>query len=146
MSTSLNRIQIKDTDDTNLVTVAINPTQINVNDSTDNSVLKTIDSHPIVLNSNFDGRIQTLTWDIFLNSNSVYSSLVTTLRNMRNTKKKIHLKDLDYFNLGWREIFVTNVETRPLSGGELKIPLIFQYFYTDDGTLSLGAGIQFGHT
>lgn len=128
----LNRIQMSDTDGTNIYTFPINPSNFNPQDNSDYNLVETLDGSSIRITSSFDNRVRTMTWPAYPVTNSNFMALVSELSSYVGQNKKLYLGDVDdAFSYGWRYIKVIDVKTTLNSGGKLMKTLEMSYIYTE---------------
>lgn len=129
---SLQKIQFRDTDESNLYTVPYNPSQFDALDSVYYQMKNVIDGAPIRSVATFDGRTRTLTWPELPNSNTTYTSMVSELKGYKGATKEVNFQDIDYMSLGWKRIKIINVQTNLMPGGNIRYGLILEYIYLDE--------------
>lgn len=128
----LNRVQFSDQDGSNIYTVPINPVAATLIDSSDVVVTRTLDGAPIAQYSTFDGRIRTLTWANFSDSNTNFASLEAELKSYKGQLKRINLRSIDTPSFGWKNIIITNVSTKILdNSGRLRHNIVLEFIFTE---------------
>jgi hypothetical protein len=127
----MNRILFTDTNGTNSYILPVNPNTGIFEDSTDYTLLETLDGAPVRSKASFDGRVRSLIWPYFPVSNSTFMGMVSVLKTYKGAEKKIDLKDVDAaFSYGSRYIRILDVKTDLQTGGDLRLNMQVDYVYT----------------
>lgn len=129
----MNRIQISDTDGSNVYTFVYNPDTYDAVDSANMVLVNVLDGSPARISGTFDNRMRSMSWPAYPVTNTSYMGMVNVLKGYKGLEKKINLKDVDApFSYGWRYIKIVDVITELQQGGDLRLKMTLNYVYTQN--------------
>ena len=86
----MTKIEFTDTDDSNSYTPPYNPMEWDVIDNVDYKLQPTLDGAPIRAVATFDDRVRTMRWPANEHTNSVFTTMVSTLKAYKGLNKNNH--------------------------------------------------------
>jgi hypothetical protein len=126
---AITRIEFTDSDETNSYSVPINPHIMDIVDSDEYSLIETLDGYSVKSNSTVDSRIRRLVWPAYRDTDSTFLAMLSELASYIGENKRLHLHDIDYRSLGWKNIYVIDVTTNTEQGGPVDIGIELLYRY-----------------
>lgn len=107
----------------------VNPSEVNLQGSSDISIIDTLDGSPVIQESIWDGRVRELIWNGYGATSTVLPSIsvqVGTMKSWVGKQKYFNFRDLNSINLNWpvsnvfKKCRVVNLKTKLKNGGPLR--------------------------